>query len=175
MVGKRERGPLTLPLLKSSELESNGVKEKVPILESSDFKESSKKVPIAKSSDFEVMEKEVPKVPISKVLILETKDLKKAKVPIAKIPDSKKLEKGSGPKVPKSKSSGSLVRKKKVRVSEKVPSGKRADVLKNEEKVRLAYLKLENELGKVPTRIQVSQATGLSSKKVGQYYKTLNL
>ena len=52
---------------------------------------------------------------------------------------------------------------------------KRVDVLRNEEKVQLAFLKLENELGKSPTRIQVAKETGLSRKKVGEYFKILGI
>ena len=41
--------------------------------------------------------------------------------------------------------------------------------------MRLAFLKLENELGKSPTRIQVAKETGLSRKKVGEYFKILGI
>jgi hypothetical protein len=115
-------------------LKVKNIKEKVPILESFKFKESSQKVPIGKSSDLK----------------------KKEKVPKSKIMDSR-------------------TEKKKVPIAQKKSSGKRADVLRNQELVRAAYLKLEEELGKGPTRIQVAERIGLSSKKVGQYFRILNL
>ena len=64
---------------------------------------------------------------------------------------------------------------KKVPISPKTSKKKRADVLRNEELVFTTFLLLESELGKRPTRIQVAERLGLSRKKVGQYFKKLNL
>ena len=60
---------------------------------------------------------------------------------------------------------------KKVPISRKP----RKDVARNEEAVFKAFLALKKKNGNNPTRIQVSQLTGLSRKKVGQYFKSLNL
>lgn len=64
---------------------------------------------------------------------------------------------------------------KKVPISRNVSKKKRADVSRNEELVFCTFLKLEQELGKRPTQIQVAAEIGLSRKKVGQYFKKLGL
>lgn len=71
------------------------------------------------------------------------------------------------PKVPISRKSNKRVRRKTVT--------KRKDVSRNEELVFSTFLALQKRNGKRPTRIQVANEIGLSRKKVGQYFKKLNL
>lgn len=64
---------------------------------------------------------------------------------------------------------------KKVNIPRKIKKPKRKDFSRNEELVFSAFLLLEKELGKKPTRIQVAKKLGLSRQKVGQYFRKLNL
>ena len=63
----------------------------------------------------------------------------------------------------------------KVHISGYKPKRKRRDVVRNEELVLSAFLRLEKLNNKRPTRIEVSKEIGLSRERVGRYYKSLNL
>jgi len=62
-----------------------------------------------------------------------------------------------------------------AKVPKKLIPKVRRDVQINSEKVLMSFDKLKKELGRKPTRLEVSKDTNLSNKKVGQYFKRLGL
>ena len=52
---------------------------------------------------------------------------------------------------------------------------KRIDVLRNEQNIVIAFYFLKEQLGRNPSRLEVAAKTGISRKKVGEYYRRLKL